>query len=283
MDDAPVLTRNDQLSFKSQRKGARKEKGKGKAGKKNKGKGKSGKGKGSKTEKTKKNGKQVNSPKGKVKSVESRRRKILKSASSSKLNLETPSESSGGKGLNGVKKGDKKRKCPKDTVKPAPKAKRGTKDPTAKKAKAVATPKAKAKQNRGKGCGECDEGKRDPNPELTQRLLGLAHHFGPFVSVRDDKFKTGIRSYLELDTLQNCRLNIYWTRCSAGITLLETKSDIQHFSFNSSSCAESYKAAVSIGLAAEVATRIVQFWLNILDKTIYIYPNLNFKPYIVTI
>ena len=254
-----MLTRNDQLSFKSQRKGARKEKGKGKAGKKNKGKGKSGKGKGSKTEKTKKNGKQVNSPKGKVKSVESRRRKILKSSSSSKLNLETPSESSGGKGLNDVKKGDKKRKCPKDTVKPAPKAKKGTKDPTAKKAKAVATPKAKAKQNKGKGCGECDEGTRDPNPELTQRLLGLAHHFGPFVSVRDDKFKTGIRSYLELDTLQNCRLNIYWTRCSAGITLLETKSDIQHFSFNSSSCAESYKAAVSIGLAAEVATRIVQF------------------------
>ena len=249
-----MLTRNDQLSFKSSRKGARKNKGKGQESKKNgnksksgkaagkkKGKGSSGKGKGCKNEKSKN-----------VPNV-GRKRKILRSASSSKVSLETPSEGSGGKG-------EKKRTPnPKDLVKPASKANKATRDP---KVKVKGTPKAKAKNSRGKGCSEkqCAKGKTEqPHSGLTQRLLDLAKHFGPFMSVRDDKFKKGIRSMLDLDTLQNCRLNIYWTRCSAAVTLLEKKTDIHHFSFNNTFVAESHKAAIAIGCAAEVATRIVQF------------------------
>ena len=261
----PILTRNDQLSFKSTRKQARKDKandkknGKGKTGKR--GKGKVGKGKKKDQKKGKKNtGKSI-----------SRKRKILKNSPTKQPPQQEPSGSSVDKPKGkGTKAGS--------SASPLPKRKREQKEPkVGPKAKAKATPKPKMKATpkpkattkpkaapkpkakrvkTEKGQDEEESQKPTFNAMLVHDLLEFAHRFSPDDSVRDAAFKNKIRTMLALDTLKTCRLNIYWTRCSSGVTLLDAKVDVQHFSYNSSSAPEAYKAAVSIKLAELTAPQL---------------------------
>ena len=268
----PILTRNDQLSFKSTRKQARKDKandkknGKGKTGKR--GKGKVGKGKKKDQKKEKKNT-------GKGKGM-SRKRQILKNSPTKQPPQQEPSGSSvdkpKGKGTKagssasplpkrkreqkeGPKAKAKATPKPKAKATPKPKVEENPKPKATTKPKAAPKPKAK-RVKKEKGQDEEESPKRTFNDMLVHDLLEFAHRFSSDDSVRDAAFKNNIRTMLALDTLKTCRLNIYWTRCSSGVTLLDAKLDVQHFSFNSSSAPEAYKAAVSIKLAEQTAPQL---------------------------
>lgn len=255
VETEPILTRNDQLSAKADKKQKRKDTAKVnkekkknqtcKKGKGKKGKGKKGKGKGEakkvKSRRTKESrGKakdrkgvkegfaeegewgdecEVETAKAPTRVKQSRNRSVmrLKSASSTDLN---PHQSK-----------SKKTK---------------TKTPTSKrvkKAEKTKTKAAKVSSRRKRESTESDNLSPQVDLALVKEMTDFAMQFEHFESPTSDEFKAAMRGSLEAFT--KTRSNLYWTRCAAGVTQKETGKDLCNFGFNSSSAEPVFRMAVS--------------------------------------
>lgn len=253
-DNEVVVTRNDQLSMKSKNKGARK----AKMGKNKKKKG---------TRKAKRSPKKAPTP---TKAPVSRKRKMLKAMavedeSMNKGGKKTKASSSGKKRDEepmepASKRNEKQAPAASSTAAPKPKAKgkaRAKGEAVAKakaspKAKTKASPKGKAKakaKGRPKTGGKADFEERHRQSHLFDSDLlasyeKFAKSFDATMEVKSPQFKEQARA--ELGEYTGYRLNIYWTRCSVGVTDLSSGKDVVNFTFNTSSACDVHKLAVAL-------------------------------------
>ena len=245
-DNGDVVTRNDQLSMKSKRKGARKAKrAKNKKNKKG-------------TRKAKRSPKKAPTP---TKAPVSRKRKMLKAMavedeSMNKGGKKTKASSSGKKRdeepMEPASKRRKEKQAPaaSSTAEPKPKAKGRAKGKAVAKPKASPKAKAKAKaKGRPKTGGKADFVERHRQSHLYDSDLlasyeKFAKSFDATMEVKSPQFKEQARA--QLGEYNGYRLNIYWTRCSVGVTDQSSGKDVINFTFNTSSACDVHKLAVAL-------------------------------------
>ena len=270
-----VLTRNDQLLLKATSKAERKNKIQKNKKKKKKAKGK-------KSRKEKKGNKKNRSKR--VSNSPSKRRAILSRASSSRsldadFTEEEPPAKKPKKGrvadtskvaglsMEGKveKSGAAKAKAKasaKSSAKASAKAKakaqtrkqRKETEETVPKPKAKAKAKAKAKgkpSKKNKNAVGVDESHPLFSSNLVETFMAFSKEVGgEGVDHKGAKFKSLVRS--KLDDFKTVAYNVYWSRCSCGLTDVESRCDICNFSFSSSSAHESFRLACSVK-SAEIA------------------------------
>ena len=235
-----VVRRSDQLSQRKTKKDGRKQKKNGKVKKGRKGK---------KAKKTKKGRKP--SSKSAV-SPSKRKRNILRSqpaassgpdAAAAKAERQKPGKARKVKedGTSGKRRAPKRAVAPEEEVAPLPKQK------AAPRAKGKAKAKAKAKASARRTALEPDHRPDLSDPEMVQVFVDFAKKVGgPKVEVNQG-FKDHVRS--ECQKLKTTELNVYWSRCTCGVTLLQDKRDTHHFGFNYSMAVGTYKIAVAVKCA----------------------------------
>ena len=173
---------------------------------------------------------------------------------------------------------------PKATPKAAAKAKATPKAAAKAKAKAKSAPKAAAKA-RALANASAEEpmlepapkraarASRDlqgvsPNPEMVKKLVGIMKKHGG---------KTYDETKLTLhhqDFLPKVRMNIYWTRDSAGVTLYtpgEAKKDVAHFGCKTNTIATNVFLARTLATRPTYAVYVVWFGL-LLDVSVFAVP-----------
>lgn len=251
-----MLTRNDQLLLNANSKAARKQKIE-KNKKKRKGK------KARKGNKKKKTRSLSNSP--------SKRRAILARASSSRsldaTSAEPTTKKAKGHASDVVEpepsKPPKRKQHTKAAAKAAAKAKAKAKAKACKEKKPArqaankgTQPKAKAKgqakakaNKRNKGTlGVDDESHPLFSKSMVDTFIAFAKEVGgEGVDHKGSKFKNLVRSKLE--EFQSVGYNVYWSRCSCGLTCWEAKCDLFNFSFSLSGAHESFRTACSVKCA----------------------------------
>ena len=172
----------------------------------------------------------------------------------------------------------------KATPKAAAKAKATPKAAAKAKAKAKSAPKAAAKA-RALANASAEEpmlepapkraarASRDlqgvsPNPEMVKKLVGIMKKHGG---------KTYDETKLTLhhqDFLPKVRMNIYWTRDSAGVTLYtpgEAKKDVAHFGCKTNTIATNVFLARTLATRPTYAVYVVWFGL-LLDVSVFAVP-----------
>ena len=204
-----------------------------------------------------------------------RKRKILKSASKTDLEKSSPKSKKTKSSVEGAettseKLGEVNPPEPKTQKARAAKAKAKTKPA----AKAKGSPKAKAKSKSKKaanGEGEEKEPKRarrgrkpatDPlihsehrSDELIKHLMDFAKEFDleQFPDTKSQAFKDKVRE--QLKPLDYTSLNVYWSRATCGVHMIESKQDVHHFSFNQSLVPTPWKLLVAIQCAQYAVAR----------------------------
>ena len=85
---------------------------------------------------------------------------------------------------------------------------------------------------------------------MVETLKRYVSMFGEEDEVTSAGFKKDMRLSLELDQLEHHSLNIYWSRCTCGVTSKSLGKDIFHVSYNGayggSWASDSYKLATSV-------------------------------------
>lgn len=264
MGSVTFVSRNDQLCFKKNRKDTR-GKGKGKKGKK---KGKKGQ---------RKRSKKAPSP------MKSRKRSVLKaSRSASKKSQGAEEVEPGARGSSG-----KTRKAPKAKESAKPKRaksnvaaespadsrakSKGKGMPKAKaKAKALATTKAKAKAKGRASTGQAANAKRKAAPparpsngtegvdaDMVQRLVDYYDNVKlEMTSPCTLEFKSLAKHHLQNSV--HIRYNIYWPRCSCGLTSRALKKDVVTIAYNSPDAT----AKQNLLVATKSAEQLVPWLIN---------------------
>ena len=250
--DDEVVTRDKQLRFKSSKKGERKDKQA-----KNK------------TKKTKKNKAKSKTP---TKPKVGRKRKVLKAQKAeeepmqskrprlSSASCKEPHEEDVATSPPKSKGKAKKEASPKANASPKAKSKAQAKAKSKAQAKAKskpqgkaenkAEPKAKAKA-KGRPKKEKDteylERQRESmlfNAKQVEVFEKFAKSFDETLDVKNSKFKEDARA--KAGDYDGYRLNIYWTRCSVGVTDRATGKDVVYYSYNNSSACVVHKIAVAL-------------------------------------
>ena len=80
----------------------------------------------------------------------------------------------------------------------------------------------------------------------------FAKSFDQTLDVKGDSFKEAARLHNPGFTWY--RLNIYWSRCSCGVTNKETGKDASTFSFNTSSACDVHKTSIAVYCGIHAAT-----------------------------
>ena len=281
-----VLTRNDQLSFKSHTKETRKRKNK--TGKDGKGRSKA------KTTRKGKENKTTKRAKGIQESYNRKGRQVLKKRLSrfcvkdhssveptEAQDMEPPKKrprASPAPASSSKAKGPSKRqacKAPKEPKEPQPeepqpkepKPKRGAKPKKSNAAPAVASakptakpkrqPKAKAKSSSTRRPRqqqvEIDDGHAVGDPVLAKSMMDFALQFDQKASHTSAAFKDTIKG--QLTGLERHSLNLYWTTCRCGLKIHDEGKDGHHVSFNNFWSPQPWKMAI----AAKVAHMIVPY------------------------
>ena len=286
LQSAEFVSRHEQLSFKKDKKGKRKNGKDTKAKAKGKKRGKKAKKaprKGRKTRASASSSGQKSAGSSATRSKTSRKRQLLKRASSKLVEgdgemheeevEEAPVESEAKKGRRG--KGRKSAKVEpahemplepgqsEAEVEGVPKRKRG-RQPAAKskadsktikpKAAAKSKAKAKARATRSRRQSPIDDMLESPL-RCNTVISGLIDWTQPFAPELDtpgheEAVKKLVRS--KLGPLKTCKLNIYWTRNACGVSVTEDgkkTKDINHFSWNGSTAAPRHKLAVAVRCA----------------------------------
>ena len=266
MGSVTFVSRDDQLCFKKNRKDTR---GKGKC-KKGKKKGKKGQ---------RKRSKKAPSP------MKSRKRSVLKaSRSASKKSQGAEEVEPGARGSSG-----KTRKAPKAKESAKPKRaksnvaaespadsrakSKGKGMPKAKakaKAKALATTKAKAKAKGRASTGQAANAKRKASPparpsngtegvdaDMVQRLVDYYDNVKlEMTSPCTLEFKSLAKHHLQNSV--HIRYNIYWPRCSCGLTSRALKKDVVTIAYNSPDAT----AKQNLLVATKSAEQLVPWLIN---------------------
>lgn len=247
--DADVLLRNDQLSLKAGRKKTRKEKTNAKKKKNN-----------SKKKGAKKNNKRGKTSNGRsvLQRAASKRKQVIKGDDT----YETEEGTSPAKSSKPLKarKSKQDSDCSKSAPSSSSKAKSTKtapkKEPTSRlapkakaKAKVKASPKPKAKA-KGRKRQEPTPNIEKADSDMVETIKQYVSMFGEDDVVTSAGFKKDIKATPDLVILEHHRLNIYWSRCSCGVSSRALGKDIFHVSYNGayggSWASDSYKLATSV-------------------------------------
>eukprot|EP00435_Cladocopium_sp_Y103_P013858 s5066_g3.t1 len=135
-------------------------------------------------------------------------------------------------------------------AKPGPKAKAKASP----KGKAAPKPKARGRSKKQPGDDFLERNQASPlfEANMVKEMGDFAKSFDQKLDVKGDSFKEAARAHDPGFTW--FRLNIYWSRCSCGVTNKETGKDATSFSFNTSSACDVHKISIAIYCAIHTAT-----------------------------
>lgn len=146
-------------------------------------------------------------------------------------------------------KGSKAKGSPDGQTKTKPCAKGKAKAKASPRPKASeCKPKAKrARKNQDEHADQMEEREELYDDKLVKQLFDWckeATEHAPQDAIRNTRYKTEVRNMLNIG--DQYKLNIYWTRLTCGVHVVESGKDIHHFSFGSSWANDLYKVCMAI-------------------------------------